>query len=173
MWSRKLSPSALYWFNTSWQTCVLCSLCSCVNICGTHLAQTLQYSNVATIISKALKPIFSSVHSSLVVIRRFAWMSWLRHFISWCGSCAWLSGTWLVFHVAVTTAEMRHVLPHCANIHCLVSLNVQNVSMNVIEFNFFRMEEFSYTPLLHTHFHVRCSFVRLPLCCHLSHGNKI
>jgi len=37
---------------------------------------------------------------------------------------------------------------------------------------FFHMEEFSDTPLLHMHFHVRCHFVRLPLCCHLSHINK-
>jgi len=45
-------------------------------------------------------------------------------FISWCNSCAWPSGTWLVFHVAVTSAETRHPLPHCANIHCLVSVKV-------------------------------------------------
>jgi hypothetical protein len=38
----------------------------------------IQYSNVATIVSNALKPIFSSVHSSLVVIRWFTWMSWSR-----------------------------------------------------------------------------------------------
>ena len=31
----------------------------------------------------------------------------------------------------------------------------------------------SIPPLLHTHFHVRRNFVRLSLCCHLSHGNKI
>ena len=36
---------------------------------------------------------------------------------------------------------------------------------------FFPMEEFSDILLLHTHFYVRCHFVRL--CCHLSHGNKI
>jgi len=93
-------------------------------------------------------------------------------FISWCDSCAWPSGTWLAFHVIVATAEMRHPLPHYANIHCLVSVNVQQASMNVIGCNFLRMEEFNYTPLLHTHFHVRCHFVRLPLCCHLLHGNK-
>ena len=66
-------------------------------------------------------------------------------FILWCDSCAWPSGTWLVFHVAVATAETRHPPPHCANIHCLVSVNVQQVSMNVIGYNFFRMEEFNYT----------------------------
>ena len=44
--------------------------------------------------------------------------------------------------------------------------------MNVNGSDSFRMEEFNYTPLLHPHFHVRRHFVRLPLCCHLSHGNK-
>ena len=135
-----------------------------MSILGTHLAQTLRYSNVATIASNALQAIFSCVHSSLVVIRRF---------VSWCDSCAWPSGTWLVFHVAVATAETRHPPPHCANIHYLVSVNVQQASVNVIGCNFFRMEEFNYTPLFHTHFHVRRHFVRLPHCCHLSHGSKI
>jgi len=34
----------------------------------------------------------------------------------WCDSCAWLSGTWLVFHIAVATAETHHPPLHCANI---------------------------------------------------------
>jgi hypothetical protein len=88
-------------------------------------------------------------------------------------SCAWPSGTWRVFHVAVATAETRQPPPHCANIHCSVSANVQHASIDVIGYNFFRMEESNYTPSLHTHFHVRRHFVRLSLCCHLSHGNKI
>jgi len=37
----------------------------------------------------------------------------------------------------------------------------------------FNMEEFSDTPLLHKHFHIRCHFVRLSFCCHLSHGNNM
>ena len=94
-------------------------------------------------------------------------------FISWCDGCAWPSGTWLVFHIAVATAETHHSPPHCANIYCSVSINIQQVSMNVIGCNFFRMEEFNCTSLLHMHFHVRHHFVRLPLCYHLSHGNKI
>ena len=94
-------------------------------------------------------------------------------FISRCDSCAWPSETWLVFHIDVATAETRHPPPPCANIHCLVSVNIQQASMNVIGCSFFGMEEFSYTPLLHMHFHVRRHFVRLPLCCHLSHGNII
>jgi hypothetical protein len=52
--------------------------------------------------------------------------------MSWCDSCAWPSRTWLVFHVTVTTTETHHPPPHCANIHCSVSVNLQKVSMNVI-----------------------------------------
>ena len=47
-------------------------------------------------------------------------------FISWCDSCAWLSGTRLVFHT-VASAKMHHLPPCYAHIHCLVS------SANVIE----------------------------------------
>jgi len=63
--------------------------------------------------------------------------------------------------------------PHCAHIHCLVSINVQQASTNVSGCNFFCMEEFSDVPLLYTHFHVRHPSIRLPLCCHLSHGNNM
>ena len=73
---------------------------------------------------------YSAPYSSLVVIRQFARKSW------WCDSCAWLPGTWFVFHVAVATAETPHPPPHCANIHCLVSVNVQQASMNVTGCNF-------------------------------------
>jgi len=52
-------------------------------------------------------------------------------FILWCDSCAWLSRTWLLFHVTISTAEMYCPPPHCAHIHCLVSINVQQASVNV------------------------------------------
>jgi len=55
----------------------------------------------------------------------------------------------------------------------LVSINVQQVLMNVSGCNFFCMGEFSSTPLFHPHFHVRHHTVRLPLCYHLSHGNNV
>ena len=51
------------------------------------------------------------------------------------------------------------------------SLSMQAL-MNVSGCHFVRMEEFSSTPLLHLHFHARLHSVRLPLCCHLSHGNN-
>ena len=47
-------------------------------------------------------------------------------------------------------------------IHCLVSRNIQQKSITVNVCNFFCMEEFNFTPLLHTHFHVRHHFVTLP-----------
>ena len=90
-------------------------------------------------------------------------------FISWYDSCAWLSGARFVFCVIVTTAETHHPPLHYAHVHCLVSINFQQVTMNVNGYNFFCMEEFSSTPLLHTQLHVRHHFIRLPLCCRLSH----
>ena len=92
--------------------------------------------------------------------------------ISSCDSCEWPSRTWLVFHIPVATSEMHNPLLHYARIHWLVSIHVQQVLMYVTGCYFFCMEEFNDTPLLHTYFHVRHHFVRLPLCCHLLHSNK-
>ena len=74
--------------------------------------------------------------------------------------------------VAVTTAKTHHPLPHCAHIHCLVSISILQASMNDSECHFFCMEEFSDT-FASYYFQVRCHCVRLPLCCHLSHGNNM
>ena len=35
------------------------------------------------------------------------------------------------FHIAVTTIKTHHPLHHCAHIHCLVSINIQQMSVNV------------------------------------------
>ena len=70
-------------------------------------------------------------------------------------------------------AETQGPLPHRAHIHYLASIIIQQVSMNVIKCHFFLMQEFSDIPLLHMYFHVRGHFVRLPLCCHQSHGNSM
>mgnify|MGYP001853337997 FL=1 len=42
-------------------------------------------------------------------------------FILRCDSCAWLSGMWLVFHTAVTTAETHSSL---CSLPLFVSINV-------------------------------------------------
>jgi len=82
-------------------------------------------------------------------------------FILWCDSCAWPSGSGLSF-------TLLSPLPHCAHIHCLISINIQQVPIGAI---FFCMEEFNDT-FASMHFNVRCHSVTLPPCCHLSHGNK-
>ena len=81
--------------------------------------------------------------------------------------------SWEELNLQPPLLKRPHPPPHCANIHCLVSVNFQQASMNIIGCNYFGMQEFSYTPLFNMHFQVRRHFVRLPLCCHLWHGNKI
>jgi len=44
---------------------------------------------------------------------------------------------WLVFQIAVTTAETYYLLPNCAHMHCLVSINIQQITMNVSGCHFF------------------------------------
>ena len=81
----------------------------------------------------------------------------------------------LVFHSCYNSvvAKMHHPSTSLSHIHCLVSRNIQQVSVNVSGCNFFRMEEFNDTTLLHTHFYVRYHFVKLPFCCLLSHGSEV
>jgi len=92
MRSGKLSSSASYQFNKSWGTCILCSLFSCVSICGTHVAQTLWYSTIATIVSSALKLLFPG-HNPLILTGELI----ETLLISWCDSCVRLSRTSLTF----------------------------------------------------------------------------
>jgi len=75
---------------------------------------------------------------------------------------------WLVFHIAVASAETHHPPPPCS--HPLSGLHKcsANISGSHWVPFFFCIEEFRNTPLLHPHSHIR-----LPLCCHLSHYNKI
>ena len=81
-------------------------------------------------------------------------------FALWCDSSAWLSRTWLVFHIAVTSGEIYRPPPHCAHIICLVSINKH------------QLMEFNGTPFLYTHMYIRCHFAWLPLCCHLCTATK-
>ena len=86
------------------------------------------------------------------------WVDWdALQFVVWQ---LWVAiWTWLVFHTAVATAEMHLSPPYCAHIHCLVSINIQQVLINVSWSWFFCKEEFNDTYLLHTYFHVICHFV--------------
>jgi hypothetical protein len=54
---------------------------------------------------------------------------------------------------------MYHLLPHYADIHCLVSINVKQASLNVVGYIFFfHMEEFCFL-------HTLISDTILPECC--------
>jgi len=55
----------------------------------------------------------------------------------------WLSRIWFVFHIAVTTAETNHPPPHCAHVHCLFFINVEQALMDVSGCNFFHLEEYN------------------------------
>jgi len=52
--------------------------------------------------------------------------------------------------VSINTPETHHPLPCYAHSHCLVYINVQQVSVNVSGCYFFYLEEFSSALLLHT-----------------------
>lgn len=62
---------------------------------------------------------------------------------------------------AVAIAETHHPLPPCTHSHCLVSANIQQASMDVNRYLPPPIAEFSDTPCLHMHFHVKC-FCLLP-----------
>ena len=85
-------------------------------------------------------------------------------------SCAWPSGTWLVFHITLATADTHHPPPRCAHILWLVSISVQPMSMNINRCGYFCREEFISTPLLHTHFHIRSllSYCPSAAICHMA-----
>jgi len=135
--TEKLSLSALYWFSRSWWTWKLCSFSFCVSIHEIHLAKILQYSNVATIISNIMKLIFSSKHSSLVVVHQFMWISWWRHSsfhgvtaVPGCQNMVCLSSC---CHHSWSTPLSTLLCSHLP----LVSINVHQVSMNVKQCHFF------------------------------------
>ena len=45
--------------------------------------------------------------------------------------CLWKFAREKVTTVTIASAKMHHPLPHCAHIHCLVSVNTQQMSMTV------------------------------------------
>ena len=79
-----------------------------------------------------------------------------------------------IYYAAEILAHCHHcwnaLLPHCAHIHCRVSINIQQVSMNVNRCNFFLDKGFSDTSFLHMHFHVRHHFSDCPFAaiCHMA-----
>jgi len=130
--------------------------------------------HVVIIISNVLKLIFSSIHSILIIICWFTWRT-----LSRCSSFCSVTTVQGHQECGLTFTSLLPLLKYTIHrltvlsIHCLISRNIHQVSINGTECSFFCMEEFSCTPLFHMHFHVRCHSVRLPLCYHLSHGHKM
>ena len=94
-----------------------------------------------------------------------------------CTSCAQPSRKWLVFHVSVVTAETHHPLPHCANNHCLVFINIQQTSMNVNEFAIFFTWKISVVQLFFIHTSMSDTILSgcpsAAICCMATKCNKI
>ena len=59
----------------------------------------------------------------------------------------------------------HYPVPHCANIHCLISKYIQKALISVSSCHFLCVKEFSDTSLFYRCIYVRCHFVTLPLCC--------
>ena len=112
MWSRKLSPWTLNGFSCFLLICIQCCFCSCVCVRGTHRVQTLLYSAVDAIVFSALKPLFISVCSPLVVIHWFEQTCWSRRSSFCCVTAVHChpERKWLIVYVPVAAAEMQHPL---------------------------------------------------------------
>jgi len=88
---------------------------------------------------------------------------------SGCHICNCISVAKNLFYMSLS--PLLKCTTHLLTVLTSTGWSVQQSSMNVSGCHFFHMEEFSSTPLLHMCFHVRYHFVKLPLCCHLSHGH--
>ena len=136
----------------------------CLFLCEqfTHLVKTLWHSNVATIISNALKSIITKL-CRWAVQDSLHFMVWQLYMVIW---------------------NMAHLLRRCC--HCwnappttslcsYAQLGLHRSSKHwrmSVSIMLFCMEESNDTPLLHTHFKFGRHSVRVPLCCHLSHSNN-
>ena len=116
--------------------------------------RTLHF-NIVTAISYAFSPVINkSLHVTLVKICMAVWNV---PCLSCCCCHCW--------NAPLITS---------LNSHPLFGLHKYSASVDECQLcNFLCMEEFSDTPLLYLCFCVRCHFVWLSLCCHLSHSNKI
>jgi len=123
-----------------------CSFSYCVSICGTHLAQTFWYSNITTTTSNTLKPVFSSLHSSLIVICWFTQMIKTR-----CFMVQQLCMVMLEYGSSFTLLPSLWKVPLTPSLcsHSLFGLHQCSVSVNECQgHQFFCTEELNDTPLL-------------------------
>lgn len=86
---------------------------------------------------------------------------------------AWPSRTWLVFYLSITSGKIHHLLPHCAPIHCLVFINIQQVSANVNGCIFFLAGRIKFHIFASCRLPYHMQFCQTALLCHLSYGNNM
>ena len=55
-------------------------------------------------------------------------------FIWWVDGCTWLSRKWFVSHIFASTTEKYYPQPNYTHIYCLVTVNVQQMSINTTFF---------------------------------------
>ena len=107
------------------------SFFSSVSICGTHLLQTSEYHFV---MFHCCQHSFWWVEANSGLRPQFSGHNLPGHvdeLIETLFSCVWPNGMWIVFHISVASSEVHRLLPHCADVQWLVSINVLQVSVTV------------------------------------------
>ena len=111
--------------------------------CCICIETTTNTKSTTLLLDRANSPLQNTIFQYSHHHQMFCVDEWIKMlFILWCGNCAWLSRIQLVFDINDARAETQHPLPRCAHIHCLVSINVEQASVNVSGCHFFHMEEF-------------------------------
>ena len=143
--------------------------CSESNASWLFLWTLQQFHNNAIWYSKfsATKQFFSSVTTISYAFSPVMNKSLHAVFLTICMTMACLS------HGCCCCWNARSTASLCS--HPLFGLQKHSASISECQRGaiFFYMEEFSSIPLFSMCFHVRHHSVRLPLCCHLSHGNNM
>ena len=99
------------------------------------------HSNNDSVVVRKMLSIHSPFFISLIYANKL--IEVLLVFIGW--QLYWMR---LVTQINVTPTKTHYPLPNCAYIHCLISVNIQLVSINVNRCNCFHMEEFNSISLL-------------------------
>ena len=134
MWSRKLSPSASYLFNRSWQTCIWCFFYSCGKSSGEDFA-ILQHCHH-----------FQCTEDYIQLHTQFCGQNSLIHvyeliktlFLSWCGSYEWPPRTCLspcCCHCCNTPPTVCSAnVYECQWVHCCTSTKCNGILAEMFNF---------------------------------------
>ena len=76
-------------------------------------------------------------------------------------------------HCHPPTAKTHHPPPFCAHINRLMTINIQQASMNASKCHFLLMKEFDSTPVLHLNFHIMPVCQTVPLLTSLAEQQNV